>query len=498
VKNHGHFSMQRLESALRFCYHLVGNKKHRKERAVARILQPHLFSWQDIDALSDLSRLTLVLENLPDETIVSALENKRANGSDTYPVRPTWNAVIAGIVFQHPTVESLLRELRRNGQLRDVCGFDPLAGSAATPSSSAMSRFIANVIADVDLVNEMFSILVKTISELMPDFGRELAFDGKAIPSHSTGRTSKKTGQASDPDAAWGIKSYRGTNKDGTAWEKVMRWFGYQLHLIVDANSELPVAFEVQPANASEVKHLPLMVDHLAKQQPQIVERTYSLAADRGLDSGQLNKELLEVYGIIPIIDTRKMWQLGKQDRDFDPTKNITRLLDPTRCDNIVFDERGTVFCVCPITGTTYRMSFRGFEADRSSVAWRCPAAAYGFSCKGREQCEMDALGRCSDYGRLVRIRLDHDRRIFTPIPRDSPKWKTAYAKRTSAERMNSRIDHLLGFERHTIRGLAKMRTRMGLALAVVLAMAVGAIKQGRVADVRRFVTGGQALQAAA
>ncbi len=108
--------------------------------------------------------------------------------------------------------------------------------------------------------------------------------------------------------------------------------------------------------------------------------------------------------------------------------------------------------------------------------------------CKGREQCEIDALSRRSDYGRIVRVDLDLDRRIFTPVPRDTPLWKRCYAKRTAAERINSRVDHVLCFDRHTIRGLAKMQARMGLALVVMMAMAVGRIKQGATNNLRRFV----------
>jgi hypothetical protein len=37
-----------------------------------------------------------------------------------------WNALLAGIVFQHESLESLLRELARNPSLMDACGFDPL------------------------------------------------------------------------------------------------------------------------------------------------------------------------------------------------------------------------------------------------------------------------------------------------------------------------------------------------------------------------------------
>lgn len=466
---------------------------------MAVIIQPSLFSWQDVDALSDLGRLKLVLAAIPDEELVTALERRRANGRNTYPVRPTWNALLAGIVFQHPTVESLLRELRRNGELRDACGFDPLLGADAVPSSSAMSHFMANVIEEQVLINTMFSDLVKTVSQLIPGFGKHLAFDGKAIPSYSTGRTSKTTGEASDPDARWGTKTYRGTKSDGSPWEKVQRWFGYQLHLIVDAESELPVAFEVLPANASEAKRFPVLLDQLAKDQPAIIfDVAEFCSADRGLDSAEINRKLLDELSIKPIIDTRRMWSIEKKDGGLKPDQEITRPLDPNHYDNIVYNERGTLFCVCPVSGELRKMCFRGYEADRGAVAWRCPAAAYGLACAGREECEAAALGRLTAYGRIVRVNLDLDRRIFTPVPRDTTSWYRHYAKRTSVERVNSRIDQVLGFERHTIRGLAKMQARLGLALVVMLAMAVGRIRQGAHDKIRSIVAPSLPLSQAA
>jgi len=464
---------------------------------VANIIQPYIFSWQDVDADSDLGRLKLVLDSLPDEEIVSTLERKRANGCNTYPIRPTWNAVIAGIVFQHPTIESLLRELRRNGELRDACGFDPLLGAKAVPSSSAMSHFLANLIEEQALINQMFDTLVTTISQLLPGFGEHLAFDGKPIPTYSTGKMSRKTGRVSDPDAEWGTKTYRGTNKNGS-WEKIKCWFGYQLHLIVDSSYEIPVAFEVLPANASEASRLPVMLDKLNQDHSEIFDVAKYFSADRGLDSAEINRKLLDELGVKPIIDTRQMWKLEKQDDSYDPDQEITRPLFNDRYDNIVHNERGTLFCVCPFSGEQRQMSFRGFEADRNQVGWRCPAACYDYCCKGRKQCEAAALGRPTEYGRVVRVDLNLDRRIFTPVPRDTNSWKRCYAKRTAVERVNSRVDLVLGFERHTIRGLAKMQARMGLALAVMLAMAVGRIKQGAAHNPRRFVTPAERLPAAA
>ncbi len=53
---------------------------------------------------------------------------------------------------------------------------------------------------------------------------------------------------------------------------------------------------------------------------------------------------------------------------------------------------------------------------------------------------------------------------------------------------MNSRLDCVLGFEQHTIRGLAKMKTRVTLALIVMLATALGRIEADQ-AELMRSLT---------
>ena len=39
-----------------------------------------------------------------------------------------------------------------------------------------------------------------------------------------------------DVDADWGVKTYQGEREDGNLWQKLKSWFGYKLHLLVDAN----------------------------------------------------------------------------------------------------------------------------------------------------------------------------------------------------------------------------------------------------------------------
>ena len=96
--------------------------------------------------------------------------------------------------------------------------------------------------------------------------------------------------------------------------------------------------------------------------------------------------------------------------------------------------------------------------------------------------------GRRRAHGRVVRVPLDIDRRLFTPLARDSKAWRREYNKRTSTERVNSRIDGSFGFERHTIRGLNKMRFRVGLALTVMLALALSAVREGHLEWMRSLV----------
>jgi len=116
-------------------------------------------------------------------------------------------------------------------------------------------------------------------------------------------------------------------------------------------------------------------------------------------------------------------------------------------------------------------MANGGFEKDRNTLKKLCPAKQYGIICQGQEICPV---------AQVLRIPLSGDRRIFTPIDRVSYKWEKEYYKRTSVEQVNSRLDVSFGFELHTIRGMAKMKLRCGLALCVMLVMAVRRIKQKR------------------
>jgi hypothetical protein len=440
---------------------------------MAIIPQQRLFGWREIDELGDLERLALVLRHLPDEELMRKLERERAKGRNDYPIRAVWNSVVAGVVFQHPSIESLRRELARNAQLRDICGFDPCLGERAVPPAYVYSRFLGKLMWYSGEIEKMFDRLVEKVSTLLPDFGRVLAMDSKPINSLARGRKKdeeekpRKPDGRRDTDADFGKKTYRGRRKDGTLWEKVVSWFGYKLHLIVDAVYELPVSFSVTKASASDIQEGHKLIARLEEQQPEIIERCEVLTADKGYDDTKLIVNLWDEHQIKPVIDIRDMWRDGED----------TRLL--TGKDNIVYDCRGTVYCYCPGTNKRREMAFGGFEKDRGTLKYRCPARHYGVECQGMERCPA-ACG--------VRVPLAEDRRIFTPLARSSYKWKRIYKKRTAVERVNARLDEAFGFEKHFIRGLQKMKLRCALALTIMLAMAVGRIQEKQGMNMRSLV----------
>lgn len=425
---------------------------------MAIIRQTELFSWKDVENLGDLERLKLVLDHLPDENLMIQLERERGKGRDDYPIRPMWNSILAGIIYQHCTIASLRRELQRNAQLRELCGFDVFQADRAVPPPSAYTRFLKILFKHEKEIDVIFSELLDQLYKILPSFGKNLAADSKAILSHANKQSDKPVDGRRDTDANFGKKTYRGISDDGTEWQKVKSWFGYKLHLVVDADYELPVAYQVSQASHHDSPFAHNILNMLETSEPKVLEECVHLMADKGYDDSALIKRLWDDYKIKPIIDIRNSWK-----------DNESKLLP--KHPNVTYDNQGNVTCHCPLSGEETKMAFGGFEKDRKTLKYICPAREYGIACAGKARCPLK-------YN--IRIHLETDRRIFTPVARSSNKWKKLYNKRSSVERVNSRLDVSFGFEHHYIRGLKKMKLRCALSLCVMMAIALGRARQNR------------------
>ena len=145
-----------------------------------------------------------------------------------------FRALFAKILFGHDSIESFSREQQRNPSLMLACCL-ALRSNLKGPhryqalSKSAFSRFyqqLASMGHHSGEASALFTQLLDKTKTLLVDFSEHAGFDGKAIQSHSTGRTIYRNSKhkpvgPSDPDASWGVHKYYGVNGQGR--EKVTK-----------------------------------------------------------------------------------------------------------------------------------------------------------------------------------------------------------------------------------------------------------------------------------
>lgn len=446
---------------------------------MAIIAQNELFSWENIETMPDIARIELVLHNLPDEELVRKLEEKRGKGRDDYPVRPMWNFVMAFMLTGHARWSQHIRELWRNRDLARACGFAPWK---LLPQPWNVSRFLSNLLKEEEEIKKMFEKLVGTLMCLLPGFGRELAVDSKAIPSFAN-KTSDKMKADGAPDrrgehdAAESEKKKLVEKSDGTVEETLFKYFGFKLHLAVDENYQLPVGYEVTRGLDGDSPHLVPLLGRIKESNEEVVERCGAVKTDKAYDSEENIVKLKDEYGIDLICPTRKQWKKEDGNALNEKGEELKLKLMPGKGkESLSYDQDGQVYCwrkdATSGESDHYPMTYKGYEADRESVKYVCPARACGIGCGHIAECPF-ANGQ-------VRIKLETDRRIFVPLPRHTMKFERLYNKRTSVERVNGVLDTVFGLEWHTIRGLQMTNLRVGLALSSMLAMAVGRIHNGQ------------------
>lgn len=406
------------------------------------ISQTTLFDYTEIEVLGDLERLKLALSGIDDEYLMCRLEDRRGHGRDDYPIRVMWNLLIAMKVFGHKTIESFRRELERNSQLRKICGLNDNCSQKRhlAPPARVFSRFIKSLADEQEAAKRIFNSEVGELYELLPQFGEDIAGDGKYLDSYAEREKAggcKDVDMRGEHDAKWSVKEYEYTGRDGKQHSKKEYHYGFKGHIICDTRTELPITFNVTQANADEKSEMIKMIQAMPGKQK---ERARSMALDRGYDSTDMIKTVKSA-GMLPVIDIRNCW------RDGEPTKQYKNT-------DIVYDYQGNVFFV-EEGGKQVRMRYKGYDKTKKCL-------------------------RYSHKEKIYKIYISYDERIFLPIARDSMKFKRLYKGRTSIERLNGRIDRDFMFEDHCIRGRRKMETMLTISLIVMNGMAIAKIKAGQ------------------
>jgi hypothetical protein len=139
-----------------------------------------LFPWDELEISPTLATIKDALQAIPDAPLLLALQQRRHNGCDTYPVRVLWGVLLLSIILRHTTTEACLEELRRNAPLRLLIGID---SEDQVPNGWNITRFLA-VLGQAPylaLLRDIFNCLVVRLAVAVPDLGQHTAGDSTGL-----------------------------------------------------------------------------------------------------------------------------------------------------------------------------------------------------------------------------------------------------------------------------------------------------------------------------
>jgi hypothetical protein len=395
-----------------------------------------------------------LLASIPDGRLLDLLAQRRHNGCDKYPVRVLWGCLLLAILLRYPSMEACLEELRRNAGLRLLIDIEH---EKDVPHGWNLSRFLA-VLGQEPFLAELvslFDVMVRHLGETIAELGRHTAGDATALSGRldpDEGRRAEEVGQGL-PQASGGRKEY--TDDDGKV-TKVIEWFGYKLHLLVDVKHEVALAYHITDTKAGDNEEVEALLAHAQANLPE--GRIETMAYDKAADDVKVHEVLAEA-GVKPVIQNRACWPKdGEREK-------VTGGRIPL---HIVHDEAGTVHCYDTSDPPVRRaMSYMGHEKSRGTLKYRCPARVEGFACPAQERCNAG-----KSYGLTVRVPQAIDLRRFPAIPRATKQFERLYKGRTSVERVNGRLKVFWGLDDGNVVGARRFHAHVGAVLVVHLAFA--------------------------
>ncbi len=325
----------------------------------------------------DLSELREMLDEIDVAPIESAFTSPAGSrGRRPYPRGPMIRAHLSMPILGIADISALYRRLMNDPALRAVCGF-----TTHVPSRPTFSRVFGQLKEMDKLLEERLAETVEKLKEYLPDLGRDVAVDSTMIKTNSNINRSI----LSDTEAGRGKKYSVQASK---GWEWV---FGYNAHIVADANHDVPLAVMVTRGNESDMSYLIPLVEGMAPRPGVVI-------ADSGYDSIE-NSEWLHERKITQVIHKKKP-----------PSGHHTDGCGQT------YSKKGTPLCECGIE--------RPFIGPDSGTGERVygPVSDYelGGKFEGFSGCEVE-----------VRVNPNDDIRLFDgPIPRGSYEWSSTYRKR--------------------------------------------------------------------
>ena len=371
--------------------------------------------------------LSAVFANLSDASLLARLWLYRANSRPGYPLRSLWRAYVASFVLNLGSTNDLIRLLMRDRQLRRLCGFGDLL-----PHRTTFNRFITRLAQHPDLVEQCLAGVTGKLRGLIPDLGDEVAVDSTTVRTHAN----PNRHILADPEASWTAKNSADAKVGGKEWR-----YGYKLHMVADANHGIPLGMVVTTGSRNDSPELPPLMDKARELFPWF--RPTAVMADRGYDA-MSNYEHIHRYEALPVV--------------------LIRELSPTKVYEDIYNKEGIPICVGNIP-----MEYVKTDPASGHHLYRCGGCSLANSTWGM-------VRRCDDE---LWTDPNTNRRLFSPIRRQSPEWKVLYVKRQSIERTFKSLKQSRRLESHCARGLARVRLHCLMAVLTYQATALASAQAG-------------------
>jgi len=393
------------------------------------IRQECLFSFEEImkNQKRKETRLEIVLKGIDTNRLMRILGRRPRKGPEGYGEASLFLGLIAMRVMGIRYMAELVRQLEMNPVLRWLCGFGVMG---RVPSEATYSRFVTKISKN-EAATRLFNEMDIEVAASLPC--EKIAVDGSAVegrenPFAPAARRKKAT--PADPERpSWGVKTGTKVSMGKS------HWYGWKLHLAVDADTGLPLCFEVTTGSVHEMalaRNLCKAVHARAQGKPK-----YFLF-DKGYDTEEIHRAIREELGATPLIPL----QLRRMPT---PAPDLDK-----QC--------------APVCSLGYSMTYWGFDGQYHK--FRCPHMCGAVRCPA-----PGGPAWCSDspYGLVVKQNAAEDPRKFGAPHRCSRKWAQLYGNRRHVERCFSLLKNFCSLSLIPHRGREKATAFIALSLVVLL-----------------------------
>ena len=250
-----------------------------------------------------VGQLQAAFATLDDSPLLDALVGPTRRGPKGHPAATLWRCFVAKHILGIESTAELIRTLENNPFIAGACGV-----TGAVPHKSTFSRFFAKLTRRkyLHLVKDVSRSLVRQHYATLPGFGKRVALDSSTLKAWSNGG---KKPRYSDPEAGWSIKKGTQGHKEFT--------YGYKLHLLVDAEYELPISANVSAGNVHDQARASNLLSE-ARFGTKGRFRPDYVMADQGYSGSPLIRLIRQQYWSRPIIQVNKghkrlLAELGEQ-----------------------------------------------------------------------------------------------------------------------------------------------------------------------------------------